>query len=92
MEWVMVEDDHGRDPAVRLPGTSIILFPLTMISKRIRHGNKVDVFDLFSVVASQVDETRLGASNRWSDCILPVMGGALTVTLARTRLSMRRLA
>jgi hypothetical protein len=35
MEWVMVEDYSGRDPAVRLPGTTIILFPLTMISKRI---------------------------------------------------------
>lgn len=32
MEWVTVEDEHGRDPAVRLPKTSIILFPLTMIS------------------------------------------------------------
>src|SRR5215475_3425931 len=26
MEWVVVEDGSGRDPAVRLPGTSIILF------------------------------------------------------------------
>jgi hypothetical protein len=32
MEWVMVEYEHERDPAVRLPGTSIIVFPLTMIS------------------------------------------------------------
>lgn len=35
MEWVMVTDEYGRDPAVRLPGTSILLFPLTMISKRV---------------------------------------------------------
>jgi Domain of unknown function (DUF3806) len=54
MEWVMVEDDHGRDPAVRLPGTSIILFPLTMISKRVERGEKVDVFDLFSRAAEEV--------------------------------------
>jgi hypothetical protein len=27
MEWVMVDDDHGRDPALRLPGTTVILFP-----------------------------------------------------------------
>jgi len=56
MEWVMVEDEHGRDPAVRLPSTSIILFPLTMISKRIERGKKVDVFDLFNGVAAQVEE------------------------------------
>jgi hypothetical protein len=56
MEWVMVEDEHGRDPAVRLPKTSIILFPLTMISKRIERGEKVDVFDLFNGVATKVQE------------------------------------
>src|SRR5262249_1964061 len=33
MEWIMVEDEHGRDPAVRLPKTTISLYPLTMISK-----------------------------------------------------------
>jgi hypothetical protein len=56
MEWVMVEDEHGRDPAVRLPGTNIILFPLTMISKRIERGEKVEVFDLFNGVAAKVKE------------------------------------
>ena len=56
MEWVMVEDEHGRDPAVRLPRTSTILFPLTMISKPIERGEKVDVFDLFNGVAAKVEE------------------------------------
>ena len=60
MEWVMVEDQHGRDPAVRLPGTTIILFPLTMISKRIERGEKVDVFEMFNGVAAQVDEVKRG--------------------------------
>jgi hypothetical protein len=61
MEWVMVEDQYGRDPAVRLPGTSMILFPLTMISKRIERGEKVDVFELFNGVAAQLDDIkRLG--------------------------------
>ena len=58
MEWVMVEDAHGRDPAVRLPGTSIILFPLTMISKRIERGEVVDVFDLYNGVAAEVEAAR----------------------------------
>jgi hypothetical protein len=58
MEWIMVEDEHGRDPAVRLPGTSIILYPLTMISKRIERGEQVDVFELFNGVAAQVDELK----------------------------------
>jgi len=58
MEWVMVEDEYGRNPAARLPGTSIILYPLTMISKRIERGEKVDVFDLFNGIADQVDELK----------------------------------
>lgn len=58
MEWVMVEDDYGRDPAVRLPGTTIMLFPLTMISKRVERGESVDVFDLFNGVAATVDKLK----------------------------------
>lgn len=56
MEWVMVEDTSGRDPAVRVPKTSIILYPMTMISKRIERGEKVDVFDLFNGIAAQVED------------------------------------
>jgi hypothetical protein len=58
MEWVMVDDGQGRDPALRLPGTSVLLFPLTMISKRIERGEKVDVFDLFNGVAAEVEVAR----------------------------------
>jgi hypothetical protein len=56
MEWIMVEDEYGRDPAVRMPNTTIILYPLTMISKRIERGEKVDVFELFNGIAAQVEE------------------------------------
>jgi hypothetical protein len=58
LEWIVVEDSHGRDPAVRVPETSIILFPLTMISKRIEKGETVDVFDLFNRVAHEVAALR----------------------------------
>ena len=54
MEWIMVQDEFGSDPAVRVPGTTVILFPLTMISKRVERGEAVDVFDLFNGVADQV--------------------------------------
>jgi Domain of unknown function (DUF3806) len=58
MEWVVVEDEYGRDPTVRLPETSIILYPLTMISKRIERGEQVDVFELFHGVTRQMDEIK----------------------------------
>ncbi|NSX55964.1 DUF3806 domain-containing protein [Parasulfitobacter algicola] len=50
-EWVAVEDDFGRDPALRVERTSVLLFPLTMISKRVERGEIVDVFDLFNGTA-----------------------------------------
>ncbi len=56
MEWVMVEDQFGRDPAVMLPRTSIILYPLTMISKRVERGEEVDVFELFNGIAAHIED------------------------------------
>jgi len=58
LEWTMVEDEYGRDPAVWVPGTSIILFPLTIISKRIERGEPVDVFDLFNNAAAKVADLK----------------------------------
>lgn len=56
MEWIIVEDEFGRDPAIRMPDTSIILYPLTMISKRIESGVQVDVFGLFGGAAEHVED------------------------------------
>lgn len=54
--WVIVEDENGRDPAIRFKETSVILFPLTMISKRIERGDVVDVFDLYNGVAAEAEK------------------------------------
>jgi len=54
--WVIVEDEYGRDPAIRYAETSVILFPLTMIAKRIEAGEKVNVFDLYNGVAARAGE------------------------------------
>ncbi len=52
--WVMVEDEYGRDPALMVPKTTILVFPMTAISKRVEDGEKVDVFDLFSGFCERV--------------------------------------
>ena len=54
--WVIVEDEYGRDPAIKYKETSIILYPLTMISKRIENGEAVDVFEMFNGTAAKVEE------------------------------------
>jgi hypothetical protein len=54
LSWKMVTDDFGRDPVLVVPGTTIRLFPLTTISKRVERGEKVDVVDLFGTACGQV--------------------------------------
>lgn len=54
--WVIVEDEYGRDPAIKYKETSIILYPLTMISKRIENGETVDIFKMFNGTAAKVEE------------------------------------
>jgi len=58
VEWRAVEDQFGRDPCVVIPGTTLVVFPLTMISKRIEKGGRVDVFDLFNWTAAKIGELR----------------------------------
>jgi Domain of unknown function (DUF3806) len=57
-EWRAVEDEHGRDPCIQVPGTTIILFPLTMISKRVERGEQVDVFSLFNQSEAKIAELK----------------------------------
>ena len=58
MEWCVVEDEHGRARAIQKPGEPIQLFPESMIAKRHRAGERVDVFELFSGIVAQVEAYR----------------------------------
>ena len=59
MQWVVVTDEFGTDPALRDPNSrSILIFPLTMISKRIERGEQVDIFDLYNGVANEIEQMR----------------------------------
>lgn len=52
-KWVIVQDSLGRDPALQYRDSKVLLFPLTMISKRIERGEEVDVFDLYNGIAAE---------------------------------------
>ena len=54
LDWVTVEDEYGRDPALAYPGTSLIVYPLTMVSKRVEAGEAVDLRHLHERVVSDV--------------------------------------
>jgi hypothetical protein len=56
--WVAVEDDYGRDAALTLDGTSVRLFPVTSISKRIERGEEVDVYRLFEQACTTIERLK----------------------------------
>ncbi len=53
-DWWMVEDEYGRDPAVRYRDTSLLIFPQTMISKRVEDGEDVIVVELYEDLKDQL--------------------------------------
>ena len=56
LKWVVVDDEFGRTLALQYPKTSVIVFPLTMISKRVEDGRDVDVESIYRTVAAQVEK------------------------------------
>jgi hypothetical protein len=52
------DDEYGVSPCLIVEGTSIVIYPQTMTSKRIENGETVDVFDLFNFIAAKVDELK----------------------------------
>jgi hypothetical protein len=56
LRWIMVEDEYGRDPALKLDGTCVLVFPLTSISKRVERGEQVDAYQLFETACATVQE------------------------------------
>jgi len=58
LTWVAVEDKYGRDPALTLDGTSVLVFPLTSISKRIERGEEVEVYRLFEQACTAIERLK----------------------------------
>jgi len=48
LQWVVVDDEYGRDPALRWSQSTTLAFPLTAVSKRVEEGKEVDIYEMFS--------------------------------------------
>jgi hypothetical protein len=55
-DWWMVEDEGGRDPAVRYLETTFLCFPQTMLSKRVEDGDRVNVEELFEQLSQRLED------------------------------------
>lgn len=58
LSWKVADDDFGLDARLSYQGTSIQLFPLTMISKRVEDGEDVNVKSLFVETCKSLDRVR----------------------------------
>lgn len=54
LTWAVIDDEYGRDAALILNGTSVKVFPLTSISKRVEAAEAVDVRKLFESACSTI--------------------------------------
>ena len=54
LDWILIEDETGKDMCLRYADTSLCIFPLTMISKRIERGEAADIADLYEQTRSDV--------------------------------------
>jgi hypothetical protein len=55
LHWVIITDEFGRDPTLRLRETSTNINALTMISKRVERDEPVDVFWLLNKTREALD-------------------------------------
>lgn len=57
-DWWIVEDEYGKDACIRYKGTTLLIFPQTMLSKRIEDGEQVDVAELFTRLRQDLEQIK----------------------------------
>jgi len=55
VDWAIVEDEHGRDSALRYADTDLLMFPSDAIARRIEEGSPVNVRELFVDMCARVE-------------------------------------
>ncbi len=58
MDWCIVEDELGRTPALRYKETCLIVFPMTMISKRIEKTEEIDLHAIFDSLRERIEDVK----------------------------------
>ena len=56
LSWVLVEDEVGRSRALRYGESGNLLFPVTMISRRLQFEQRFTVLELYEVAEQGVAE------------------------------------
>lgn len=65
-DWWMVDDEIGRDPAIRYRHSSLLILPQSMLWKRIEDGEDVNVRELYELLCADIEEV-LQENPQWDD-------------------------
>ena len=57
-DWWVVEDEYGKDACVRYKQTSLLIFPQTMISKRVEDGEEIDVSEFYIDLKEDLEQIK----------------------------------
>ncbi len=57
LRWVVVRDEYGRSRALQVGDTDNLVFPVTMISKRVEAGLPVDITTIYADVAEALERS-----------------------------------
>lgn len=58
LHWVIYEDSLGRSRALRYRDSDVYLYPMTLVSRRVEAGNRVDLEALYAKAAQNVIDLR----------------------------------
>ena len=57
MHWVLYEDNVGRSRALRYKESDVLLFPITMIARRGKGGDKTSVVEIYQKASNIIDKS-----------------------------------
>ena len=63
-DWWIAEDEYGRDPAIRYKETTILVFPQTIISKRIEDKESVDIKSLYDGLHKMLEDIIIATAHK----------------------------
>lgn len=57
-DWWVVEDDYGKDACVRYKETSLLVFPQTLISKRVEDSEEINVREMYFRLGDRLESIK----------------------------------
>jgi hypothetical protein len=64
LHWVSVEDEYGVSKALQFQDTMNFVFPITLLSKRIQFGQKIDIAAIYEKLRADIESFKAYESTK----------------------------